>query len=341
MNAVEGPDSESPVLENVETTFAQPGEGKVARHLWARVLAVVAVVLVLLMITAVGVALWRNVKAPSSEVHTALDEQGGIVLVVVPFPDPGEKVTDDMITRTATVLRERIDTLGVKQAEVVTRGSGEATTITLTLVGRVATQSVRALTRQGALDFRPVVLADAGTSPTPTAPTLPPPLQSESDSAALRSNFAAADCASPRSRQPAVAQDPARWLIACTARGDIKYLLEPATMDGSNIETVRVVTPSGSDNQVIEVVFDPRGTQALAETSSRLATKKSPANEVAIVLDSVVMSSPWFSEPILGGSVLINGSFTNAEAREFADLLDHGALPFRLKVTEVRTVPAR
>ncbi len=59
---------------------------------------------------------------------------------------------------------------------------------------------------------------------------------------------------------------------------------------------------------------------------------------LAIVLDKVVISCPTVSEPILGGSGSISGSFTAAQAKQLAILLTYGAMPVPLKVIREQTV---
>jgi preprotein translocase subunit SecD len=59
---------------------------------------------------------------------------------------------------------------------------------------------------------------------------------------------------------------------------------------------------------------------------------------LAIVLDKVVISCPTVSEPILGGSGSISGSFTAAQAKQLAILLTYGAMPVPLKVIREQTI---
>ena len=56
------------------------------------------------------------------------------------------------------------------------------------------------------------------------------------------------------------------------------------------------------------------------------------------MLDSKVISAPVIREPILGGSGVIEGSFTVQTANDLALLLRAGALPAPLTVLEERTV---
>ncbi len=68
------------------------------------------------------------------------------------------------------------------------------------------------------------------------------------------------------------------------------------------------------------------------------ATSQNVGKHLAIVLDDQVISAPQIREPILGGSGVITGGFSVAEAQDLALLLRAGALPAPLTVLEERTV---
>jgi SecD/SecF fusion protein len=69
-------------------------------------------------------------------------------------------------------------------------------------------------------------------------------------------------------------------------------------------------------------------------------TRNNVGRPFAIVLDGKVLSAPVINEPIPGGSGIIMGSFTTAEATDLSALLRAGALPAPLTVIEERTVGA-
>lgn len=61
-------------------------------------------------------------------------------------------------------------------------------------------------------------------------------------------------------------------------------------------------------------------------------------NYIAIVLDNQVISSPRVSSTIDDDSCVIEGNFTEDSARQLANLIGSGALPFSLKQVELRAV---
>ncbi|WP_406707671.1 SecDF P1 head subdomain-containing protein, partial [Streptomyces griseiscabiei] len=81
------------------------------------------------------------------------------------------------------------------------------------------------------------------------------------------------------------------------------------------------------------------GAAKFTEVTGRLAQQASPQNQFAIVLDGTVISAPYVASAITGGEAQISGSFTRSEAEELAANLDTGALPVRLTVSSVTTLP--
>jgi preprotein translocase subunit SecD len=81
--------------------------------------------------------------------------------------------------------------------------------------------------------------------------------------------------------------------------------------------------------------FDNRGGKIFGDL-----TRDNVGRRFASVLDNVIVSAPNINEPILGGSGVITGNFTVAEATNLGTLLRAGALPASLKVMEERTVGA-
>jgi preprotein translocase subunit SecD len=84
---------------------------------------------------------------------------------------------------------------------------------------------------------------------------------------------------------------------------------------------------------VVSFRFDTVGGKRFGD-----ATSKNVGRLMAIVLDGKVISAPRIREPILGGSGVITGRFSVAEAQDLALLLRAGALPAPLSILEERTV---
>lgn len=69
-------------------------------------------------------------------------------------------------------------------------------------------------------------------------------------------------------------------------------------------------------------------------------TSENIGKRFAVVLDNEVITAPRINGAITGGSGFIEGSFTNESARELSLLLNAGALPAKLVISEERTVGA-
>lgn len=83
----------------------------------------------------------------------------------------------------------------------------------------------------------------------------------------------------------------------------------------------------------VSISFSSIGSQLFANL-----TKNHTHEQLAIILDNKVLSSPVINEPILGGNSFISGHFTIKTANELALLLRAGALPAPLKIVEERSV---
>lgn len=90
--------------------------------------------------------------------------------------------------------------------------------------------------------------------------------------------------------------------------------------------------------QEIQVVleFSPEGQEKFYE-----ATEACVGSQLLIMLDDNLISMPSVSEPIDSDSATISGGFTEDEARELADLINSGALPFKLDVVQSHVVGAK
>ncbi|HXQ51780.1 MAG TPA: protein translocase subunit SecD [Stellaceae bacterium] len=99
-------------------------------------------------------------------------------------------------------------------------------------------------------------------------------------------------------------------------------------------DTLTDAQPSFNNNvPVVSFKFDSIGGRRFAD-----ATRENVGKPFAIVLDNKVISAPVIKEPILGGSGIIEGSFSVQTASDLALLLRAGALPAPLTILEERTV---
>ena len=91
----------------------------------------------------------------------------------------------------------------------------------------------------------------------------------------------------------------------------------------------------GTQQVVVSLEFNAEGTQKFAE-----ATKNNIGKPIYILMDGTIISMPNVNEQITGGKAVISGSFSDDEAKELAELIKAGSLPFKLNILEYNTVGA-
>jgi protein-export membrane protein SecD len=113
------------------------------------------------------------------------------------------------------------------------------------------------------------------------------------------------------------------------------YLVsQRAELTGDRLEDAHVAPdPDRPGGQHIAFRLDRRGARTFARVTEENVNK-----QLAIVLDNVVKSAPNIQGKIPSGEGVIQGSFSDAEARDLALVLRAGALPVDLKFVEERTV---
>jgi preprotein translocase subunit SecD len=122
------------------------------------------------------------------------------------------------------------------------------------------------------------------------------------------------------------------------------YQLGPIVITGADLTKAQAQflsasnTNSGNTGWQVAFTLDKTGTKAFADETTKLVSAPAPTNELAIVLDGVVVSSPVVQGAITGGSGVITGQFTAPQAKNLALVLQSGALPVELKRLTVETV---
>lgn len=349
--------------------------------------------LIVLLVALVGLGVWTFWPGQVSSPRLGLDLQGGTQVILVPkSAQGGGDVTREQLGQAVEIIRQRVNGIGVSEAEVTTQGSGGSSAIVVSVPGSNQEQLTKQLATTALLDFRPVseeaggapvapddvVPPDASVptpspsaspskskkspskgssvplaktptptptvSPAPTAAPTPtvmiPPIQTTENNSVLQQAYAELDCSKPENHQGGGdPDDPAKWIVTCSKDGTTKYLLQPAFIRGTQVTQASAGLPTqGAGGWQVNLTFDSEGASTLAEVSTKLSAQPPPTNQFAIVLDGLVQSSPYFQEPILGGTAQINGNFTIDSAKTLANVLKYGALPVNLTVAEVTSV---
>ncbi|RZQ65557.1 protein translocase subunit SecD [Amycolatopsis suaedae] len=130
--------------------------------------------------------------------------------------------------------------------------------------------------------------------------------------------------------------DPNLPLVTCLKDGTEKYVLGPVFLQGTEIADAS----SGLDQQggrgwVVDLRFESEGARIWADFTSKNVNQRA-----AFVLDTEVVSAPNITTAILDGNTQITGDFTQAEAKNLADVLKYGSLPLSFTSSDATTVSA-
>jgi preprotein translocase subunit SecD len=273
----------------------------------------------------------------SKSLQLGLDLRGGTSVTLQPRIAPGEEgsVTSEAIDQAVSIIRQRVDSLGVVESEVTAQGSGTNRQIVISVPGDTGRRVVDLVGQTAELRFRQVLASGSGIPTTADAAATPAAGVSAEDNA----KFATLDCTKPENLQGTGADDAAAVLVTCDRAGGTKYILAPAEVLGRQISKAS----AGLDTQAgsawfVSLTFDNEGTSAFGALTARVTSLPEPTNQVAIVLDGLVVSSPRITEAIPSGNAQITGSFTQLEAQDLANVLKYGALPLAFDRGEVQQV---
>ena len=160
-------------------------------------------------------------------------------------------------------------------------------------------------------------------------------------SAEVNAKFAALDCTKLENLQGTATDAPTDTIAVCDRAGTSKYILAPAEVLGRQISKASAgIDTQGGNAWYVSLTFNGEGTKAFAALTTRVTSLPEPTNQVAIVLDGLVVSSPRITEPIPSGNAQITGSFTQLEAQDLANVLKYGALPLAFDRGEVQQISA-
>jgi preprotein translocase subunit SecD len=290
-------------------------------------------ILGLILISMVGLVFLQDSKS----LQLGLDLRGGTSVTLQPRIAPGEEgsVTSEAIDQAVSIIRQRVDSLGVVESEVTAQGSGTNRQIVISVPGDTGRRVVDLVGQTAELRFRQVLASGSGIPAAADAEATP----AAGVSAEVNAKFAALDCTKPENLQGTSSDLPSDVLVTCDRAGGSKYILAPAEVLGRQISSAS----AGLDTQAgsawfVSLEFDNEGTSAFGALTSRVTSLPEPTNQVAIVLDGLVVSSPRITEAIPSGNAQITGSFTQLEAQDLANVLKYGALPLAFDRGEVQQV---
>jgi preprotein translocase subunit SecD len=273
-----------------------------------------------------------------SSVRLGLDLRGGTSVTLQPrASNDANKITSEAIDQAVNIIRQRVDSVGVAESEVTAQGSGTNRQIVISVPGDSGRRVVDLVGQTAELRFRQVLAEGSGAvTPVDTASAATP---AAGVSPELNAKYAALDCTNPASREGTGADSPAETIVSCSRDGGVKYILAPAEVLGTQVSSAEAgYDPSQGLAWFVSLTFDGDGTKAFGALTNRVTSLQSPQNQVAIVLDGLVVSAPRINEAIPSGNAQITGSFSQVEAQDLSNVLKYGALPLAFDRGEVQQV---
>jgi len=293
-----------------------------------RALAILAVLVVGLLATAL-------IQGATS-IRLGLDLRGGTSVTLQPrASNDSNKITSEAIDQAVSIIRQRVNSLGVAESEVTAQGSGTNRQIVISVPGDSGRRVVDLVGQTAELRFRQVLAESSALGGTSASAATP----AAGVSAEVNAKFAALDCTNPANLQGTGADAPTDVIVACSRTGASKYILAPAEVLGRQVSKAAAgIDQQGASAWYVLLTFNGEGTKAFGALTARVTTLPSPQNQVAIVLDGLVVSAPSINEAIPSGNAQITGSFSQLEAQDLANVLKYGALPLAFDRGEVQQV---
>jgi preprotein translocase subunit SecD len=129
--------------------------------------------------------------------------------------------------------------------------------------------------------------------------------------------------------------DPNLPLVTCDRDHKQAYLLAPSIISGDQIANASSGFNQNNANYTVDLQFKSAAANVWGDfTASHIGT------QTAFTLDSQVVSAPRIEEAIPGGRTQIHGDFSQAQARQLANVLKYGSLPLSFESSEAQTVSA-
>ncbi len=104
-------------------------------------------------------------------------------------------------------------------------------------------------------------------------------------------------------------------------------------IDGSNVVSAKPVLDQSVNQYVVSLVFNEEGTKQLSTATKKLLNKP-----MAIYMDDTKITEPTVNSRITTGEAQITGMANYEEAKELADKINSGALPFSLESKNYSTI---
>ena len=233
-------------------------------------------------------------------VNLGLDLQGGMRLVLQAQSTKAVKVDDAAMQGVVTVIRNRIDGLGVSEPLIAVKGRDQ---VVVELPGiKDPSRAIKLIGDTALMEF-----VEAEWLPGNGATISTEDLKVLGGENARVEKYVVKD-----------------------AKGNIEkempIILKSMVMTGSDLKRA----DPGVDQYgrpIVSIEFTAKGSDAFAEV-----TRRNVGKPLAILLDGHIISAPNISEPILGGKAQISGSFSPTDVQDLVIKLKAGSLPVPVQI---------
>lgn len=290
---------------------------------------------IILLVLVAGAA--SAVISDATKINLGLDLRGGTSVTLQPRISEGTtgRVTSESIDEAVSIIRQRVNSLGVAESEVAAQGTGNNRQIVISVPGETGRRIVELVGNTAELRFRQVLAESASGATTGAGEATPV----AGVSAELNAKYASLDCSKPEARQGQGGDLPEETIVTCARSSATKYILGPAEVIGREVSKASAGLDTQAGNAwTVLLTFNGEGTKKFGAITSRVTGLAAPQNQVAIVLDGLVVSAPRITEAIPSGNAQITGSFTQQDANDLANVLKYGALPLAFDRGEVQQV---
>lgn len=106
-------------------------------------------------------------------------------------------------------------------------------------------------------------------------------------------------------------------------------------LTGSSVDTATPGYDQQNDQWVVQLKLNDSGKEAFSTATS---TQAANGGYISIWMDDTCISNATVNEAISSGEAVISGSFTSESAKQLADQITSGALPFSLHSTSTKTL---
>ena len=106
-------------------------------------------------------------------------------------------------------------------------------------------------------------------------------------------------------------------------------------VEGKNVTSAKAESrnENGVNEYVVSLIFDSEGARLFQEATANLV-----GQQMGIYMDDVIISNPVVQSEISGGQAVITGMDDYEEAKDLADKINAGALPFSLETKSFSTI---